>query len=136
MTACWVLRSGLIYFWRNMNISSIFCFSKSTSINTQYTSLWETLKLMLLKKKKRKRKKKKEPHSMKTHYIFFSLSCLFCVNLNTCANPFQPKEMPELIVTYFPHWKITSTIRELQVVCKKNIHFFSNITKKIQNFKS
>ena len=34
MTAGWVLRSRLIYFWRNMNISSIFYFSKSTSINT------------------------------------------------------------------------------------------------------
>ena len=41
MAACWVLRSRLIYFWRNMNISSIFYFSKSTSINrpTQYSSL-------------------------------------------------------------------------------------------------
>ena len=47
MTACWVLRSRLTYFWRNMNISSIFYFSKSTSINTQYNSLWDTLKMML-----------------------------------------------------------------------------------------
>ena len=46
-TACRVLRSRLTYFWRNMNISSIFYFSKSTSINTQYSSLWDTLKLML-----------------------------------------------------------------------------------------
>ena len=37
----------MIYFWRNMNISSIFYFSKSTSINTQHSSLWETLKMML-----------------------------------------------------------------------------------------
>ena len=36
MTACRVLCSGLIYFWRNMNISSIICFSKSPSINTLY----------------------------------------------------------------------------------------------------
>ena len=36
MTTCRVLCSGLIYFWRNMNISSIFCFSKSPSINTLY----------------------------------------------------------------------------------------------------
>ena len=40
MTACWVLRSRLIYFWRNINIYSIFYFSKLTSINTQYSSLW------------------------------------------------------------------------------------------------
>ena len=49
-TACWVLRSGLTYFWRYMNISSIFYFSKSTSINTQYSSLWGTLKMMLFTK--------------------------------------------------------------------------------------
>ena len=42
MTACWILHSSLIYFWRNMHISSIFYFSKSTSINTQYSSLWDT----------------------------------------------------------------------------------------------
>ena len=47
MTACWVLCSRLTYFWRNMNISSIFYFSKSTSINTQYSSVWDTLKMML-----------------------------------------------------------------------------------------
>ena len=40
----------LIYFWRNMNISSMFYFSKSTSINTQYSSLWDTLKKMLFTK--------------------------------------------------------------------------------------
>ena len=41
MTACWVLRSTLIYFWRNGNISVIFYFSKSTSVNTQYSgTLW------------------------------------------------------------------------------------------------
>ena len=39
-TACRVLHSRLTYFWRNMNISSIFYFSKSTSKNTQYSSLW------------------------------------------------------------------------------------------------
>ena len=50
MIACWVLRSRLTYFWRNMNISSIFYFSKSTSINTQYSSLWDTLKMMLFTK--------------------------------------------------------------------------------------
>ena len=50
MTACWVLRSRPIYFWRNMNISSIFYFSKSTSVNTQYSSLWDTLKMMLFTK--------------------------------------------------------------------------------------
>ena len=47
LTVCWVLRSRLTYFWRNMNISSIFYFSKSTSINTQYSSLWDTLEMML-----------------------------------------------------------------------------------------
>ena len=50
MTTCWVLRSRLIYFWRNMNISSIFYFSKSTSINTQYSNLWDTLNMMLFTK--------------------------------------------------------------------------------------
>ena len=40
----------LIYFWRNMSISSIFYFSKSTSINTQYSSLWDTLEMMLFTK--------------------------------------------------------------------------------------
>ena len=50
MTACWVLCSRLIYFWRNMNISSILFFSKSTSINTQYSNLWVTLKMMLFTK--------------------------------------------------------------------------------------
>ena len=49
-TACRVLRSRLTYFWRNMNISSIFYFSKSTSINTQYSSLWGSLKIMLFTK--------------------------------------------------------------------------------------
>ena len=44
------LRSRLIYFCRNMNISSIFYFSKSTSINTQYSSLWDTLEMMLFLK--------------------------------------------------------------------------------------
>ena len=50
ITACWVLLSRLIYFGRNMNISSIFYFPKSTSINTQYSSLWDALKMMLLTK--------------------------------------------------------------------------------------
>ena len=50
MTACWVLPSRLTYFWRNMNISGISYFSKSTSINTQYSSLWDTLKMMLFTK--------------------------------------------------------------------------------------
>ena len=49
-TACQVLRSRLTYFWRNMNISNVFYFSKSTSINTQYSSLWGTLKMMLFTK--------------------------------------------------------------------------------------
>ena len=50
MTACGVLHSRSTYFWRNMNISSFFYFSKSTSINTQYSSLWDTLKMMLITK--------------------------------------------------------------------------------------
>ena len=50
MTACQVLHSRLIWFWRNMNICSIFYFSKSTSINTQYSSLWDTLKMVLFTK--------------------------------------------------------------------------------------
>ena len=40
---------SLTYFWRNMNISSTSYFSKSTSKNTQYSSLWDTLKMMLFK---------------------------------------------------------------------------------------
>ena len=43
MNACWVLSSRLTYFWRNMNIPSIFYFSKSISRNTQYSSLYGTL---------------------------------------------------------------------------------------------
>ena len=50
MTACWVLRSRLTFFWRNINISSIFYFAKLTSINTQYSGLWDTLKMMLFTK--------------------------------------------------------------------------------------
>ena len=50
MTACWVLHSRLTYFGRNVNISSIFYFSKATSINTQCSSLWDTLKMMLFTK--------------------------------------------------------------------------------------
>ena len=50
MNACWVLLFKLVYFWRNMNISSIFYFSKSTSINTQYSSQRDTLKMMLFTK--------------------------------------------------------------------------------------
>ena len=50
MTACWVSRSRFTYFWRNMNISMTFYFSKSTSINTHYSSLWDTLKMMLFTK--------------------------------------------------------------------------------------
>ena len=50
MTACWVLRSRLTYFWRNMSISSIFYFSKSASINSQYRILWDTLKMVLFTK--------------------------------------------------------------------------------------
>ena len=49
-TTCQVLRSRLTYSWRNMNICSIFYFSKSTSINTQYSSLLGTLKMMLFTK--------------------------------------------------------------------------------------
>ena len=46
----WVLHSRLTYFWRNLNISSIFYFSKSTSIYTIYSSLWDALKMMLFTK--------------------------------------------------------------------------------------
>ena len=45
---CWVLHSRLAYFWRNMNISSIFYFSKWTL--KQYSSLWDTLKIILFLK--------------------------------------------------------------------------------------
>ena len=50
ITTYWVLCSRLTYFWRNMNISSILYISKSTSINTQYSSLWDTLTMMLFTK--------------------------------------------------------------------------------------
>ena len=50
INACWVLRSKLTYIWRNMNISSFFYFLKSTSINTQYSGLWDTLEMMLFTK--------------------------------------------------------------------------------------
>ena len=72
MTACWVWRSRLIYFWRNMNTSSLFYFSKSTSINTQYSSLWlrhsgdDAVHII--------------PHKMKTHWqnqLKFSASVWF-----------------------------------------------------------
>ena len=46
MTAYRVSCSRLTYFWRHMNISTIFYFSKSTSINTQYSSLLNTLEMM------------------------------------------------------------------------------------------
>ena len=36
--------------WRNMIISSIFYFSKSTSINTQYSGLWDTEGIVLFTK--------------------------------------------------------------------------------------
>ena len=49
-TACWISRSRLIYCWRNMSISSIFYFSKSISINIQYSNLWDTLEMMLFTK--------------------------------------------------------------------------------------
>ena len=42
MIACWVSCFRLTYFCRNMNISSIFYFLKSTSINTvAYGTLWK-----------------------------------------------------------------------------------------------
>ena len=50
ITACQVLRTRLTNFWRSMSISSIFYFLKSTSINTQYSSLRDTLKMMLFTK--------------------------------------------------------------------------------------
>ena len=50
MIARRVLQSTLIYFGRNVNISSIFYFSKSTSINTQHSSLLDTQKMMLFTK--------------------------------------------------------------------------------------
>ena len=39
LSPCWVLSSWLTWSWRNLNLSSIFYFSKSTSINTQYKLL-------------------------------------------------------------------------------------------------
>ena len=47
VTVCWVLHSRLTLNWLidqywNINISSTFYFSKSTSITTLYSILWET----------------------------------------------------------------------------------------------
>ena len=47
MTACWFFSSSLTYFWRNSNSSSTFYFSKLTTIDTQYSGLWDTLEMML-----------------------------------------------------------------------------------------
>ena len=49
MIALWFIPSRFTYFWRNMNISSFFCFSKSISMNTQHRGLWDTLKIMLFR---------------------------------------------------------------------------------------
>ena len=75
LTACWVLRSRLTYFWWNMNISSVFYFSKSSSINTQYSCLWDTMKMMLFTKylkktnKQTKQNKTKQKQSVKSAEI-------------------------------------------------------------------
>ena len=47
---CCCLPFSLTYFWRTMNICSIIHFSKSTSINTWYSGLWDTLGVMLFTK--------------------------------------------------------------------------------------
>ena len=39
MGTCWVLRSRLIYFWRNNNIHCSFYFPKLTLIHTQYSTV-------------------------------------------------------------------------------------------------
>ena len=51
MTACWLLHSSSTYFLRNIAICSNFYFLKSTSKNTQYSGLWDTLGMMLFTKK-------------------------------------------------------------------------------------
>ena len=50
MTTCWFWNSNSAYFLRNIDICSNFYFLKSTSINTQYSGLWDTLEMMLFTK--------------------------------------------------------------------------------------
>ena len=50
MTACWFLPSSSTYYWRNVNISSMFYFSKSTLINTKHSGIWYTLGMKLFTK--------------------------------------------------------------------------------------
>ena len=50
MTACWVLRPRLTYVWRNMNIFNIFLFFKVDFNKYNNSSLWDTLKMILLTK--------------------------------------------------------------------------------------
>ena len=47
MTACWFLHSSSAHFLRNIDICGKIYFLKSTSINTQYSGLWDTLGMML-----------------------------------------------------------------------------------------
>ena len=51
------LCSRLTYFWTD--VQKLLYFPKLTSINTQYSSLWDTLEIMLFTK---------YPHKMKTHW--------------------------------------------------------------------
>ena len=60
MTAYWCLPCSLTHFRRNMNISSISYFSKSTEINTKYSALWDTLGMMLFTRNHIKLKLKKK----------------------------------------------------------------------------
>ena len=47
MSACWVSCLRSTYFWRNINIPSVFYSSKSASIYSQYCIPLDTLKMML-----------------------------------------------------------------------------------------
>ena len=44
---CSVLTSNFTYFWRNIKFSSSLYFSKLTQMNTLYSNLWDTLKMLL-----------------------------------------------------------------------------------------
>ena len=50
MTACWFSHSSSAHFLRNIDICINSYFFKSTSINTQYSGLWDTLRMMLFTK--------------------------------------------------------------------------------------
>ena len=122
MTACWVLPSRFTYFWRNLNISGIFYFSKSTSINTYYSSLWDTLKMMLFTKNLIKWKRIGEI-SWKFRYWFNLSSSIeldikrYNVDVILVQCPFkfdfEPKTWTTLLTLIFNSWQIFANTHSL-----------------------